>query len=303
VRDGPGRARRPRVCAAARSSHGVPPEGPPSHPSPAARLTAPPPPPRRRPPPPEPPAEILAAVEASELAAAAKVSAPLPVKLPAGRASEVVAALWTEAKAGKAPAFDKTVGELGKFVAAVEAAGANVDRMFSSSHYSADECGTAVALLLGTAPAPSAAAYASLDASVQDVIDDPAAVAQWLSARAAIADMKLSATTQGVLTQLAREANLARVKRVAARGAAVVAAQSKSAAVTVTSAVALTKAQQDAVAKALPKYVPGDAKDIKASFVVDASVLGGLTVAFGNSVVDLSAISRLTDLARGEAPA
>ena len=65
--------------------------------------------------------------------------------------------------------------------------------------------------------------------------------------------------------------------------------------VDVRSAVTLTKDQQEAVSKALPKYVEAG-QSLNVAFTVDPAVLGGLLVTMKNQTIDLSATSRLVEV-------
>lgn len=63
----------------------------------------------------------------------------------------------------------------------------------------------------------------------------------------------------------------------------------------VRSAVPLTKEQQEAVSKALPKYVEAG-HSLNVNFSVDPAVLGGLLVTIKNQTIDLSVTSRLVEV-------
>jgi hypothetical protein len=63
----------------------------------------------------------------------------------------------------------------------------------------------------------------------------------------------------------------------------------------VKSAVPLSKEQQDAVTKALPKYAEAG-QSLNVTFSVDSAVLGGLLVTMKNQTIDLSATSRLVEV-------
>lgn len=63
----------------------------------------------------------------------------------------------------------------------------------------------------------------------------------------------------------------------------------------VRSAVPLTKEQQEAISKALPKYVEAG-HSLSVNYTVDPAVLGGLLVTIKNQTIDLSATSRLVEV-------
>lgn len=63
----------------------------------------------------------------------------------------------------------------------------------------------------------------------------------------------------------------------------------------VRSAIPLTKEQQEAVSKALPKYVEAG-HSLNVNYTVDPAVLGGLLVTIKNQTIDLTATSRLVEV-------
>ena len=159
------------------------------------------------------------------------------------------------AAGARTKSFDKIVKDLEGFVQVVEKAGMVVDRFFTTPNYSEAECRKVADLLL-TSKEPLASFASIKDAEVKDVIvDNEANVATWLAARKAVAALQLSEPVTAAITKLAAEGNLLRVKLVARKAAEVRATTAKSVDVVVSSAVALSKAQQEAVAKTLPKYV------------------------------------------------
>ncbi len=96
--------------------------------------------------------------------------------------------------------------------------------------------------------------------------------------------------------KLASQGSLHLVKKAAIKAAEVRSVTSKSTDVTVTSAVALSKAQQEAISKAVPAYT-GSGQSVAINYVVDPAVLGGLLVTFKNQTIDLSATTRLVEVA------
>ncbi len=61
----------------------------------------------------------------------------------------------------------------------------------------------------------------------------------------------------------------------------------------VTAAKALTKAQQESLAKALSKSA---GKDVTINMAVDESIIGGLIVKMGSKMIDTSVASKLANL-------
>lgn len=193
--------------------------------------------------------------------------------------------------------FDKLVKELETFVSVVEKSGLVVDRFFQSANYSSVELKKVLDLLL-TTKEPLTSFASIKDAEVKEIlVDNEGNLATWQAARKAVGAIGLSDTTKQLLEAMAAQGSLSRAKRVAAKAGEVRAATSKSLDVTVTSAVALSKAQQEAVTKALPAYVGGGA--VTPSFVVDSAVLGGLLVSFRNSAIDLTATTKLVEVVAG----
>jgi hypothetical protein len=216
----------------------------------------------------------------------------LPVRL-TGRTGELVAELYSQGLKGKN--FDKLVKEVESFVQAVEQAGLVVDRFFSTSNYSPEECGKVVSLLM-TSSEPLSSFASIKDADTKEIlVDNEANIPVWLNARKAVAALGLSEPVKALINTAAKDGNLSRVKRVAVQAAEVRVATSKTLDAVVTSAVPLSKAQQEAVAKALPQYVNGAA--VTPSFVVDPAVLGGLLVSLRNQAIDLTATTRLVEVA------
>jgi len=277
----------------------------PALPSPPPSLLPPPPPP----PPPASPAlraarraDITKYFVSLDAAAPVAAKAELPTTLSklTGRSGDVTRELF--AAGAKAKNFDKIVKDLEGFVAAVEKAGMVVDRFFTTPNYSEAECRKVVELLL-TAKEPLASFASIKDAEVKDVIvDNEANVATWLAARKAVAALQLSAEVVAAVTKMAAEGNLLRVKLVARKAAEVRATTAKVLDVVVSSAVALSRAQQEAVTKALPTYVQaGAGQTLAPVFVVDPAVMGGLLVSFKNLSIDLSASTRLVEVAAAHA--
>ncbi len=173
-----------------------------------------------------------------------------------------------------------------------------VDRFFTTSNYSEVECKKVLDLLL-TSKEPLTSFSSIKDTELQEVIiDNEGNLPAWQSARKAISAIGLSEATKKALEAMAADGNLARVKRVAVKAGEVRAATSKTLDVIVTSAVALSASQRTAVEKSLPQYVGGSA--VKADFKVDPAVLGGLLVTFRNQAIDLTATTRLMEVASAQ---
>ena len=306
ARDRP-RAARARSAAAAREGHPLS-RAPPTHLVPPPRSPAPlpflPPPLPTTPTPPDPrPAvDITKYFMGLDAAAPAAAKAELPTTLSklTGRSGDLTRELFAAGAKGKN--FDKIVKDLEGFVAAVEKAGMVVDRFFTTPNYSEAECRKVVDLLM-TSKEPLASFASIKDAEVKDVIvDNEANVATWLAARKAVAALQLSEPVAAAIAKMAAEGNLLRVKLVARKAAEVRATTAKSLDVVVSSAVALSRAQQEAVTKALPAYVQAGAGQALAPvFVVDPAVMGGLLVSFKNLSIDLSASTRLVEVAAAHA--
>ena len=186
--------------------------------------------------------------------------------------------------------------ELEATVVAVKAGGLVVDRFFSTANYSPDECKKVIALLL-TSAEPLTSFKDIKDAEVKDVlVDNEGNLSSWLNTRKAIASVALSEPVKATLLALAEEGRLDRLKKLAKLGAELRAIAGKTLEAVVTSAAPLSKAQQEAVAKALPAYA-GAGSSVVPIFVVDASIVGGLTVTLKNQSIDLSVNSRLVEVA------
>jgi len=231
----------------------------------------------------------------SKVVAAKASSLPASVRV-SGRTGELLGELYTAGTAGKN--FDKIVKDLEAFTGAVKSSGLVVERFFSSANYSPAECAKVVELLL-TAKEPLTSFKDIKDAEVREVlVDNEGNMDAWRGARKAVAALNLSEPVKALLDTLAKDGHLERVKKLAGYASELASVSSKTVNAVVTSAVPLTKAQQDAVVKALPTY----AKDFPAGtnvvpvFAVDTAVVGGLTVTIKNTSIDLSANSRLVEV-------
>ena len=239
---------------------------------------------------------------------AAPVPLPLLTPLPpppppstlqvAGRIGEHLAELYSAGQKGKN--FDKLVKDLEGVTAAIKSGGLVVERFFSTANYSPVECKKVVELLL-TAKEPLTAFKDIKDEDVREIlVDNEANLAAWLAARKAIAAIGLSDPVKALLEKLAGEGRLERVKKLAAYAAELKNVTLKTTDAIVTSAVPLSKAQQEAIAKALPTYVPAG-MSVNPIFSVDAAIIGGLTITMRNVSIDLSANSRMVEVVSGSA--
>jgi F-type H+-transporting ATPase subunit delta len=205
---------------------------------------------------------------------------------------ELIAGVYAAGVKGKN--FDKLVGEMLALGAAVKSGGLVVERFFSTSNYSPEECKKVVALLLTTAE-PLASFESIKDAEVKDIlVDNEGNLEAWRGVRKAVAAIGLSEPVKALLETLGKEARLDRLKRVTALGVELRGVAAKTVDAVVTSATPLSKAQQDAVAKLLPNYAAG--ANIATTFVTDAALIGGLTVTLKNASIDLSVNSRLVEV-------
>lgn len=255
-----------------------------------------------------------------------EATADLPLKL-TGKTGAVVADLY--AATSKTKTFDKVVKELESFTAAVQSGGLVVDRFFSSGNYSDQECKKVVELLT-TTKEPLTSFKDIKDADVKDIIvDNEGNLEAWRSARKAVGAIGLSDATKAALGEclaaapvpacfahavplrlhcahsipmpfppadkLASQAALHLVKKAAVKAAELRNVTSKTVEAVVTSAIPLSKAQQEAVSKLLPTYAPSG-QGVSVAFTVDPAVLGGLSIAIKNSIIDLSSASRLMEL-------
>ena len=118
--------------------------------------------------------------------------------------------------------------------------------------------------------------------------------AQQGEAIAAIAKkMKLSDTLANTLSLMASKRRLFVVPQLVSELRARIADENGEVAADVTSAKALTKAQQDKLAKTLKASV---GKDVKLNMAVDESLIGGLVVKVGSKMIDTSIRSKLAAL-------
>jgi F-type H+-transporting ATPase subunit delta len=118
--------------------------------------------------------------------------------------------------------------------------------------------------------------------------------AQQGDAIAAIAKkMKLSPTVANTLTLMASKRRLFVVPQLISELRARLSDEKGEVTAEVTAAKALTKAQQDKLAKTLKASV---GKDVKINMAVDESLIGGLVVKVGSKMIDTSIRSKLAAL-------
>ncbi len=209
-----------------------------------------------------------------------------------GRIGEILAELYAAGLKGKN--FDKIVKDLEGLAAAVKSGGLVVERFFTTSNYSPEECKKVVELLL-TSKEPLTSFKDIKDEEVKDIlVDNEGNIEAWRSVRKSVAALSLSEPVVAMLSVLAKEAHLERVRKLAAYAVELRNVTSKTVDAVVASAIPLSKAQQEAVSKALPAYAGG--ATIVPSFVVDAAIVGGLTVTLKNASIDLSANSRIVEV-------
>ena len=105
--------------------------------------------------------------------------------------------------------------------------------------------------------------------------------------------MKLSAAMTGVLGVMGEKRRLFVLPHFIKALRAAIAEDKGEVTADVTAAKAMTKAQQDKLAKALKAAV---GKDVKINVAVDESLIGGLVVKVGSKMIDSSIRSRLNAL-------
>jgi hypothetical protein len=230
-----------------------------------------------------------------------RAPSPIPSPIPqlSGRSGEQVTELYAAGQ--KAKNFDKIVKDLEGFVGVVRGAGMVIDRFFTTSNYSEGECKKVLGLLLTSAEPLTSFKDIKDEETREVIVAGEGNVAGWLAARKAVAALGLSAEVKAALDTMAAEAALNRVSVVSRKASELRNAVSKTVDVTVSSAVTLTKAQQDAVRAALPAYAP-QGVNVNVAFAIDSAVLGGLRVDMASQTIDLSATTRLVEVlaARGQ---
>ena len=185
--------------------------------------------------------------------------------------------------------------ELDAVVAAVKTGGLVVERFFATANYSPEECKKVIELLM-TTKEPLSSFKDIKDAEVKEVlVDNEGNVEAWLRVRKAIAAAAPSEPVVTLIGKLAAEGRLERLKKLASYAAELKNVSSKTLDAVVTSAIPLSKTQQEAVLKALPTYA-GAGSTVNPVFVVDPAIVGGLTVTLQNKSIDLSANSRLVEV-------
>ena len=105
--------------------------------------------------------------------------------------------------------------------------------------------------------------------------------------------MKLSATVANTLSLMAAKRRLFVLPQLVGALRALIADEKGEVTADVTAAKALTKAQQDKLAKTLKASV---GKDVKIKMAVDETLIGGLIVKVGSKMIDTSIRSKLASL-------
>ena len=108
---------------------------------------------------------------------------------------------------------------------------------------------------------------------------------------------KTCVTTLNLMTTLAGNARLTELDSITGIYARMMAAKRGQVEATITSAEPLTKAQADAIAKAMTAQV-GQEKTINLTLKVDPAIVGGLQVQIGDQFMDLSVASRIDAVSR-----
>ena len=158
------------------------------------------------------------------------------------------------------------------------------------------ECKLVLELLL-TDKEPLKSFDSIKNADVKEMlVDNEGNMEVWRTARKGVAALNLSPEVRGALEALAAEAHLELVKKVASKSADLRAVTSKTVDAEVRSAVPLSKEHQAAVVKALPQYVAAG-QQVNVSWTVDPAVLGGLLITMKNTTIDLSATTKLVEVA------
>ena len=187
------------------------------------------------------------------------------------------------------------MSDLAGVAAAVKSGGLVVERFFATANYSPEECKKVVELLF-SAKEPLTSFKDIKDAEVKEVlVDNEGNVEAWLKVRKAIAALGVSEAVVTTIGKLAAEGRLERVKKLANYAQELKNVSSKTMDAVVTSAIPLSKTQQDTVVKSLPAYA-GAGSTVNPVFVVDPAILGGLTITLQNKAIDLSANSRLVEV-------
>lgn len=108
---------------------------------------------------------------------------------------------------------------------------------------------------------------------------------------------KVHYVTKNTLETLAANARLAEVEKVIDAYATLMKAHRKEVDAVITSATALTKAQESAISNALKQHLE-EGNKVVVKTRVDPSLLGGITVQVGDKFMDLSARSKISSIQR-----
>ena len=105
--------------------------------------------------------------------------------------------------------------------------------------------------------------------------------------------MKLSSTVANALSLLAQKRRLFVLPQLLGAMRALIAEDKGEVTAEVTAAKAMTKAQQDKLAKALKASI---GKDVNINLAVDEALIGGLVVKVGSQMIDTSVKAKLDAL-------
>mmetsp|Transcript_14752 Transcript_14752/g.16898 ORF Transcript_14752/g.16898 Transcript_14752/m.16898 type:complete len:207 (+) Transcript_14752:73-693(+) len=108
---------------------------------------------------------------------------------------------------------------------------------------------------------------------------------------------KASTTTLNLMTTLAGNARLNELDKIVSTFSELMKAKRGIVEATITSAESLTKAQTDAIQKAMKAQV-GEGKQVMLTSKVDPSIIGGLQVQIGDKFLDLSVASKINVISR-----
>ena len=132
-------------------------------------------------------------------------------------------------------------------------------------------------------------------ADFRDLISSPVYTRdeQGVGVGAIAKQMKLSPTVANVLGLMAQKRRLFALPQLVAALRAAIAEDKGEVTAEVTAAKAMTKAQQDNLAKSLKASI---GKDVKVNVAVDESLIGGLVVKVGSRMIDTSIKAKLDAL-------
>ncbi len=135
----------------------------------------------------------------------------------------------------------------------------------------------------------------SVSADFQSLISSPvySRAEQGVAVAAISKQMKLTPSMTGTLGLMATKRRLFALPQLIGALRAMVAEEKGEVTAQVTAAKAMTKAQQDKLAKSLTASI---GKDVKINMAVDEDLIGGLVIKVGSKMIDSSIRSRLNAL-------